>query len=425
MIPISRFLLLLINIDQETLLRWFGIEDSVNSEIHQTIWSDYDKTSFDLEPSTTISVDTFKLIVRGLWEKIQDGLTLSEIENVLFFILFIRFVVFALKYNIKTSFYITCIALFAGYLWYRHLLDLVAMYRNVLGSLPFFHKLGTDVSQLRLLRREMIITDLRLGENVHWYSPAKVLYYAIAKGITSVDPETGIRYYIDPISMIISNIPESSKAKITPLYYTIYNWLVPKILNTCSKLWAQLSGIAAYVLVTRIGKKYCPYLVRWHWTFIVIIHTVEQIVASFLSRAFYFQTFVLLPQVNSSPFSFNSDVSFQMEFLNVIIILIAVVHVSFVIFALLHAICCQYFYVPFFVENTELHIGPRPKNSIYSGGKTAWQDSIEKKRSFNRLFPKFWYGWFGRGTQNNFNFNFIFKVGRIFKRAMKRIKKII
>jgi hypothetical protein len=44
-----------------------------------------------------------------------------------------------------------------------------------------------------------------------------------------------------------------------------------------------------------------------------------------------------------------------------------------------HAIWGQYFYFPFFVENTELHVGPRPKTSIYSGN-TAWQDPEEKRK---------------------------------------------
>jgi hypothetical protein len=47
------------------------------------------------------------------------------------------------------------------------------------------------------------------------------------------------------------------------------------------------------------------------------------------------------------------------------------------------------FLFPFFVENTELHIGPRPKNSIYSGGQTAWQDSKEKEKNLNRFFQNF------------------------------------
>jgi hypothetical protein len=40
----------------------------------------------------------------------------------------------------------------------------------------------------------------------------------------------------------------------------------------------------------------------------------------------------------------------------------------------------QYFYVPFFVENTELHIGPRPKNSIYSGGRQLGKIQKKKKK---------------------------------------------
>ena len=59
-----------------------------------------------LSQSLTSLFDTF-------WIKLSHGLSLSEIENLLFFLLSIRFLILALKYNIKTSFYITCIGLFA------------------------------------------------------------------------------------------------------------------------------------------------------------------------------------------------------------------------------------------------------------------------------------------------------------------------
>jgi hypothetical protein len=68
---------------------------------------------------------------------------------------------------------------------------------------------------------------------------------------------------------------------------------------------------------------------------------------------------------------------------------VVLTHIGFIIFGLFHAIWGQYFYVPFFVENTELHIGPRPKNSIYSGGHTAWQDPEEKEKNLNRSFQNF------------------------------------
>jgi hypothetical protein len=78
-------------------------------------------------------------------------------------------------------------------------------------------------------------------------------------------------------------------------------------------------------------------------------------------------------------------------------------HIGFIIFGLFHAIWGQYFYFPFFVENTELHIGPRPKNSIYSGGQTAWQDPKEKEKSLNRLITKtlVWMVW--KWNENGFS----------------------
>jgi hypothetical protein len=173
------------------------------------------------------------------------------------------------------------------------------MYRSVLLKLPFLHKLGMDAVQLRSLHRQMVLTDLKLGENAHWYNPGQILYYAFTKGIINIDPETGLRYYIDPISMAISNLQEPTKSTIFPIYYNIYNKIIPKIYDICSKFWTQLSGVAAYAVITRIGKRYCPYLVRWHWTFLLIIGMIEQIFIYFIYRVYYFQTFVLIPQTKS------------------------------------------------------------------------------------------------------------------------------
>jgi hypothetical protein len=421
MLYLFRLLLLLINIDQETVLNWFGMEDPTTREIRQAIESGYDFNLSNLEPSPNISLDTFRLIVQGLWEKIQDGLTLADIENVLFFILFIRFIILTTRYNLKTSFYITCIGLFAGYLWYRHLIDLISMYRSVLLKLPFLHKLGMDAVQLRSMHRQMVLTDLKLGENAHWYNPGQVLYYAFTKGIINVDQETGLRYYVDPISMAISNIEEPTNSPILPLYYKVYNKIIPKIYEICSKFWAQLSGVAAYAVITRIGKRYCPYLVRWHWTFLLIIGMIEQIFIYFIYRVYYFQTFILIPQTKSYDNYVDPNLLLQINVLNGVITCIVLAHIGFILFGLFHAIWGQYFYMPFFVENTELHIGPRPKNSIYSGGYTSWQDSEEKEKNLNRFFPKLWYGWFSRGTQSNEPT--LNPFGKFIKKILNKIKK--
>lgn len=421
MLYLFKLLLFLIHIDQETVLNWFGIENPATRKAQQLISDNYafNLSNVDIEPSTNISIDTFRLVIEGLWDKIQDGLTLTDIENILFFILFVRFIILAIRYNLKTSFYITCIGLFAGYLWYRHLIDLISMYRSVLLKLPYLHKLGMDAIQLRSLNQQMASTDLKLEENTHWYNPGQVIYYAFMKGIISIDPETGRKYYIDPVSMIMSKLQQPNNSNILSLYYKLYLKIIPKIYDICSKFWGQLSGVAAYAVITRIGKRYCPYLIRWHWTFLLIIGLIEQIFISFIYRVYYFQTFVLIPQLNSDGNSIDPNLMLQVKFLNIVIAGIVLSHIGFIIFGLFHAIWGQYFYFPFFVENTELHIGSRPINSIYSGGNTAWQNSEEK--NLNRRIPRLWYGWFGSGNQNNWQIMSKFKkfLNKIFKRSKK------
>ena len=416
MLYLFKLLLLLINIDQETVLSWFGI-DNLNSKT--SLSDNVNLSNLDIKPSSSVSIDTFRLIIEGLWRHVQDGLTLADIENLLFVILFVRFIILSIRYNLKTSFYITTIGLFAGYLWYRHLIDLIAMYRSILIKLPYLHKLGIDAIQLRSMSRQMVLTDLKLGENVHWYNPGQLVYYAFTKGIINTNSETGLRYYIDPISMFIANMKTVDQANILPIYYKVYNKIIPQIFEAISKFWTQLSGIAAYAVITRIGKRYCPYLVRWHWTFLLIIGFIEQILIYFCYRISYFQSNVLIPQSQVSSTYFDQSLVLQVNILNGLLAFIVCLHIGLVFFGLFHAIWGQYFYFPFLVENTELHIGPRPKNSIYSGGNTSWQD--EKDKNTQRVFPKLWYGWFGNGTNNQTNI--LYPIQKLLINILKRLRK--
>jgi Uncharacterised protein family len=379
-------LLFLIHIDQETILNWFGIEKSIISSVDK------------LESTSALSMETFHLISERLWQRIQDGLTLADIESIIFFLLFLRFILLIFRYNFKTSFYITVIGLCAGYLWYRHLIDIILMYRQMLIKVPYFQKLGASAIELESGSQAVLATDLKLGSDVHWYNPGKLFYYAFIKGIVQIDSETGVQYYIDPISMIISNLNETSKVKVVPIYYKIYNTIVPRFVETISEFWNQLSGIAAYAIITRIGKRYCPYLIRWHWTFLLIIGFMEQILIYFLYRVMYFQEVIIQEKlsVGAANNYFDPNLLLQFNVLTGILTVCVTVHLGSICFGLFHAIWGQYFYFPFLVENTELHIGPRPKTSIYSGGQTAWQD--EKQKNVQRQLPKLWYGWFGSGT---------------------------
>ena len=395
-----RLLLIAINIDQETILNWFGIENPY------AFSSSFDgaNTSLatdNLGSKSALSFETVQLIIEGLGQRIQDGLTLTDIENIIFFLLFIRFIILVFRYNLKTSFYITCIGLCAGYLWYRHLIDVILMYRQMLVKVPYLQKLGTSVIELETSSQALLATDLKVGADAHWYNPGKLLYYSFIKGIITTDSVTGDKYYIDPISMFISNLSEDSQMKILPIYYKMYNTIIPRLFETISEFWNQLSGIAAYAIITRIGKRYCPYLIRWHWTFLLIIGFVEQILIYFLYRLMYFQDVIIQGKLSSTATTNYLDPNLLLQFnlLTGLLAFCVILHVGSIFLGLFHALCGQYFYFPFLVENTELHIGPRPKNSIYSGGQTAWQD--EKQVNVQRRIPKIWYGWFGSGTNEN------------------------
>ena len=399
-----RLLLFLINIDQTTILNWFdnNLKTKPTFETLQTV---------NIEDPVYNSVESLKFLINNVWQEVQDGLKLTDIENVIFFLVFVRFIILIFRYNLKTSTYITCIGIFAGYLWYRHLIDIITMYSQMLVKIPYLQKLGISAIELDGSSEALVKADVKLGSDVHWYDPGKLFYYAFTRGIIQSDPDTGLQYYIDPLSMIISNLNESDKARVLPYYYKLYNVIIPRIFETVSGFWQQLSGVAAYAVITRIGKRYCPYLIRWHWTFLLIIGFLEQIIIFFLYRVMYFQQAVLEPQMAAGMVTqtigkrtvtisaTDPNLLFQFNLLNIILVFFVVLHLGSILFGLLHAVWGQYFYFPFLVENTELHIGPRPKNSIYSGGQTAWQD--EKEANTQRKFTKLWYGWFGSGTGEN------------------------
>ena len=424
MFYVLKLLLVSINIDSEMILNWFGLEDFIERKNLEILENNPNLTVLDLDSSTKISLNTFQLILEGFWEQIKDGLALSDIENILFFLVFFRFIIIAYRYNLKTSFYITGAGLFAGYLWYKHLIDLIFAYRMILIKLPFLNKLGIDAVKLSYSKQQLVLNDLNLKDNTHWSNPGQIIYYAIVKGITHTDLETGLRYYIDPISMIISNLKEPNKSVMSDYYYTVYNTIIPKLSSMISKFWFSLAPIVSYTFVTRIGKRYCPYLIRWHWTFLVLLGLFEQFISGFVHRIYYFQSFVLIPQTESFSNSIDSSLMLQLNILNGVIGIIAIAHILFIIFGLLHAVTGQYFYFPFLVDTTELHIGWRTENDFYTDGFKAWQSREELDKRTGRTFPKLWYGWFGRQSENtDYLGNFIRAIMKVWRKNLRNLKK--
>ena len=204
-------------------------------------------------------------------------------------------------------------------------------------------------------------------------------------------------YRIDPISMLFSILPNSVRKYSDSLYYTMWDSIGPAIFKIFKEYSFGSKALFAYLLIVRFGKKRCPYLIRWHWTFILLSTVILQVVIPVPYRLNSFAEVILLDQNRIAEYFAVKTVISSFIFL----------HISSTILALLHALLGQYFYVPFLTENVEVHIGKRPKNSIYSGGYTAWQDFspfLNMDAEFHDLLNKkrpgigrVWWGWLGRG----------------------------
>ncbi len=399
-----KLFLLLINIDQETVLNFFGIEDP----------NIYLNTGFEgASVSTEISIETLKLIFQGVLEQYQYGLGLIDIENILLFITFLRFIILANRYNIKTSFYISCISLFAGFLWYIHLKDLVTWYGEMITYNRLTSRYIDDMMTEAYIEQSKSQSGMYLefmNQNPLNFLKSSLVYASERDG-----------YRIDPISMIVSSLPQSMKVPVTQWYYSLYNSFLPGLWNVVGKQLQEIAPLLMYVLIVRINKKYCPYFIRWHWTYLIVSSLFEGEIIRIIYRLYVYDTTILVPSGR-----FDESALLQPFFM-----IIVTTHYFLICLGLLHATCGQYFYIPFLTENTEIHIGKRPQNSIYSGGYTSWQEGsakqvqiMTKDRKF-LMFPRLWWGWFGKKNNSNEAEYRKNQQKQLRKNRLKGFKKII
>lgn len=398
-------ILLLIGITQETVVKWFTIETLFNQEIHEfpnlyeLLPTESPTYVQELQQNYSLSSpffgDTLHLFLEGYWEKIRTtGLGLSEIDNIIVLIIIIRFIVLSFRYNIFTSFVITTISIVTGYLWYSTFISTLFVYENALYKNTLTFRLGVDANQIRRMMQAKIRSS---DYEIRLTNPIGVLVYAFDRGSVYEG------HKIDPLSMVISNIPKNFPKHdwIEGTYYLWYRKIIPTAMRAILDFVDAFTSYAIYTVITRVNKRYCPYLIRWHWTLIILLKFFEPYFTYLIYRINDYSMNIVYPAIiEAQEYGFNlTRTSFELTFLNYICFTIIIIHLTFLLFAMLHGLCGQYFYIPFITENVELHIGERNKSDKYSGGYTAWQD--EKLRPGAQFRPKLWYGWFGKGTKND------------------------
>lgn len=397
-------ILLLIEITQETVLSWFNIESPLDRKINEyrelygLIPSDespyIQQLQQEYQSVPAFSLDTLRLIIEGYWERIREtGLGLSEIDDLIVLIIVIRLIILTIRYNIFTGFVITAISVIAGYLWYSTFISTLFVYENALYKNSLTFRLGVDANQIRRILQAKVFSSTY---QIRLTNPVGIFLYAIGTGSVYEG------HRIDPISMIRAQIPQEFPKHdwIEGTYYLFYRKIIPLTTRAILDFIDAFTAYAVYTIVTRVNKRYCPYLIRWHWTLLIILKFFEPYITYLIYRINDYSYNIVYPQIlKAKEYGITlSQPVFEMQLLNYICFTIIICHLSFLLFAMLHALCGQYFYIPFFTENVELHIGERNKLDKYSGGYTAWQD--EKRQSNGKFIPKLWYGWFGRGTNN-------------------------
>ena len=204
MIHLINVLLFLIDITQETVLNWFGLDlpivvDSFgNDELHNGRELEVGMVLKTTDLGHALSIDTLKLIILGFWEKMKHGLSLGDIDTIISVIIIVRFIILAIRYNLITSLLINCIGIFASFLWYRHFFQLLLTYENLLCKYSFTFKLGMSVFESRNLLSQQIKSS---DYNIRFSNPIGIILYAI----TNAFVQDGHR--IDPVSIFLTKTP--------------------------------------------------------------------------------------------------------------------------------------------------------------------------------------------------------------------------
>lgn len=339
-------------------------------------------------------------------QKLQSNFTIDDLQSFMYVITVLRFLLYSFFYDIKTGFSISCISFLAAKIWYSHIVYVLKLYASTVRYHPIPKNLW--LSYMAQQNRNAAFRS---------YKPSQI----IATFLKQLFGNNDNSYRIDPISMIFSSLPNSMKQYSDRIYYTFWNSIGPTIFRIVRDNAFVSKMVFGYLLIVRLFKKRCPYLVRWHWTCVLLSTILVQVFVPIPFRLEEFAQLILLPQER-----------FVDYFLaNSIIGSLVLSHLVFLFLALFHALLGQYFYIPFITENVEIHIGKRPKNSIYSGGYTAWQDydiflniHLDPKFKKKSFFPRIWWGWFGRGDQPTISKKRKKKRRKLFKGLRKFFKNL-
>jgi len=288
---------------------------------------------------------------------------LSFVRKIIYAIFITRFYLISRRYNLKTAFYLSSMTLLCCLFWYEHVLYVLGYYKDI-------HFTKT---------KKKILEDCDYEEDFVAYFSEKGFTQNLTEKFLITTASDGFSYFIDPISMFISLciyfLPEVLKTKILAFHLSLYTEVIPLSINYLLIAYDLLVPLYTYSFLLKVGRTICPYFIRWHWTFIFFLEYLEKPYVNISRRAAFFRRRILLPKAESiKEYPIRKRVVDRSKKIVSCIKLLYIFHLLLLYWGLFSAICGQYFYCPIMTDNVEYSAGYRPKNNIYTLGKTPWQD---------------------------------------------------
>ena len=211
-----------------------------------------------------------------------------------------------------------------------------------------------------------------------------------------------INFYRDPLSLALTSTGLYKQDNLIGLgHFVSYEIILKGCFGIVNYMLVNYFNMYAFMSFNRRLKDFMPYLIRWHWTtqfLVTMLYTqIFAPLASTLESYAYseYQVYVEELVLKKDP-----DAPLHMllyAYFDTILNGLHTIYIPLCMFAGLHAIFGQYFYLAGITSHVELHIGRREdNNSVFGGGSMDWQKYAYADRKF------MWYGMLGRGRDKRF-----------------------
>ena len=97
------------------------------------------------------------------------------------------------------------------------------------------------------------------------------------------------------LNFLNMNAGTLTKKSIESGYYYMHRKIIPLALRLFLKGFDQFTTYGIYTYMTRVNRRYCPYLVRWHWTMVIISGFFQGFLVYVAGRMTLYVEHVILP----------------------------------------------------------------------------------------------------------------------------------